>query len=362
MRSNVQPLLHACYAFLRFYFYIFISIFVEIFVLLRLFIKILRFFFFVFLRIYFCVIDIHQCFLEVVSFVISCIDFYTSEIVQQRIPRFLSLLSDHTVTKPAAASLSSCVIVSSLDYKFIKRASNKRQKEMQRWGEMCCSHAACMCACKRDYECAFVCVYIGSSGGCMERDNSYTSLYKAISREPIKRAGWSWERIVFGLMLVVLICNFSSVWAQRKNKPIRKQRQTTLQPDNAVLIYSSLRLLFVSLLYSLSLHPSPPLSPTEEKVFSHFQLYHVFAFMWLNKFSVVFLFLFPLFLFFLSFDLYLFISVPFLPLSSSHYICLSFYLFSVPLRCQLSVTPPEQHRGGARPRWDRPPRGPGQSE
>ncbi len=201
----------------------------------------------------------------------------------------------------------------------------------------------------------------------MGKDNSYTSLYKAISCEPIKRAGGVGERIVFGLMLVVLICNFSSVWAQRKNKPIRKQRQTTFQPDNAVLIYSLSLLLFVSLLYSLSCHPSPPLSPSrshcckeKNKVECFLILSCIMYFMWLNNsllfscFSFLHLFLFSLCNPFLSFFWslifsFLFHSSLFLPL-----------LFSLPLRwalSQLSVMPPEQHRGGATPQWDRPPRG-----
>lgn len=76
----------------------------------------------------------------------------------------------------------------------------------------------CMCACKREYT---------YKGGGVIAARDFT---KRLVVNQLRDRGGAGERIVFGLMLVVLICNFSSVWAQRKKKPIRKQRQTTFQP------------------------------------------------------------------------------------------------------------------------------------
>lgn len=75
----------------------------------------------------------------------------------------LTRLLDDRVTKPAAAFPSSCVIVSSLAYKFMKRASNKRENAKMGGGcasNMCAAALACMCACKRDYMCICVSVFM----------------------------------------------------------------------------------------------------------------------------------------------------------------------------------------------------------
>lgn len=111
------------------------------------------------------------------------------------------------------------------------------------------------------------------------------------------------ERIVFGLMLVVLICNFSSVWAQRKRTSrLENKDKQHFSPDNAVLIYSSLPslvclppLLAPSPSIATSLPPSRCWSK-QNKVEHCFLslLYLVFAFMWINSLSLVFLYLFSL--------------------------------------------------------------------
>lgn len=111
------------------------------------------------------------------------------------------------------------------------------------------------------------------------------------------------ERIVFGLMLVVLICNFSSVWAQRKRTSrLENKDKQHFSPDNAVLIYSSLPSLVC---LPPLLAPSPSIATSlppsrcwnkQNKVEHCFLslLYLVFAFMWINSLSLVFLYLFSL--------------------------------------------------------------------
>lgn len=90
------------------------------------------------------------------------------------------------------------MIVSSFAYKFIKRASNKRQKDYANMGVgVLLTHVQ---SCWRVYvrvsvtANAYMCVCVCKFAALVDvwgRDNSYTSLYKAISCEPIKRAGWS---------------------------------------------------------------------------------------------------------------------------------------------------------------------------
>lgn len=105
-------------------------------------------------------------------------------------------------------------------------------------GGRCASASLCKQNCM--HMCLCLCAWLPGIGISMWRDNSYPSITKRLVANQLRERSEVGERIVFGLMLIVLICNFSSVWAQRKSKPIRKQRQTTFQADNAVLIYSSL--------------------------------------------------------------------------------------------------------------------------
>lgn len=151
----------------------------------------------------------------------------------------------------------------------------------------------------------------------------------------LRDRGGAGERIVFGLMLVVLICNFSSVWAQGKNKPIRKQRQTAFQPIMPFDLFFSC--LFLS--FCLSLLKRKEWSDT---LFLMYCRHVTKRFLSLSCFSLSF------------------------PLCSLHFsLCLFCYLFSLPLRWALSrlfIEPTGKHQGGAKAQWDRPPRGQRQSE
>lgn len=85
--------------------------------------------------------------------------------------------------------------------------------------------------------CVCVCVSVDVWGGIIA-----TQVFtKRLVVNQLRALAGEGERIVFGLMLVVLICNFSSVWAQRKRTSrLGNKDKQHFSPDNAVLIYSSL--------------------------------------------------------------------------------------------------------------------------
>lgn len=144
----------------------------------------------------------------------------------------------------------------------LKGNQTKDIKKLQCWGR-CASNVqshwhVCVHVSVTAHACVSMCVSLYPRWMCVGGAGVIATqvFAKRLVLNQLRARGGAGERIVFGLMLVVLICNFSSVWAQRKNKPIRKQRQTTFQPDNAVLIYSSLVCLFPLLAPSPSIATS----------------------------------------------------------------------------------------------------------
>lgn len=98
-----------------------------------------------------------------------------------------------------------------------------------------------MCACERDCICRCVCLCVCVSVDVWGGIIATQVFTKRLVVNQLRALAGEGERIVFGLMLVVLICNFSSVWAQRKRTSrLENKDKQHFSPDNAVLIYSSL--------------------------------------------------------------------------------------------------------------------------